>query len=312
MRFPTWKTAVKWLWLVTVAVFAVYYAQPRRDNLSQAIETLGWIPITFAFFMIIGAKLCLVVNMQMASSRFGICLFWWDSFCIYNQTQLAKYVPGSIWQFVGRIAILKSRGYDGRKIRDALMAEHFWVILVAALLALLSILTHPEAYAPLLVAAQTVLKKWLHVGSYEALLVVLMIVALSALVIVRWVDILRPLLRWLIELLPSWHGILLLLLAWSLFGASLWVTIEPFMLTAPPFVFMVGLYCLAYAIGFLFPFAPAGIGVREAALVLGMSIFVNTDIALLLAGINRGIYFLSELLLASIALLESWCKNDKI
>lgn len=311
MRFDAWKTALKWLWLVTIVVFAIYYGWPRRDNLSQAIETLGWTPITFAFFLIIGAKLCLVANMQMASSRFGIRLFWWDGFCIYNQTQLAKYVPGSIWQFVGRIAILRSRGYDGRTIRDALMAEHFWVLLVAGVLALLSMLTHPEAYAPLLLGAQSVVDRWLDVGSNEALLLVLMVVALSALAIVRWIDTLRSLLRWLVELLPSWQAIVPLLLAWSLFGASLWVTIEPFMQTAPPFVFTVGLYCLAYAIGFLVPFAPAGLGVREVVLVIGMSMFLDDDIAFLLAGVNRLVYFSVEAALVLVSFFIELIKGSK-
>ena len=70
----------------------------------------------------------------------------------------------------------------------------------------------------------------------------------------------------------------------------------------PPFAYILGSYCIAYVVGFFVPFAPAGLGVREATIVFAIAPFVGNEIAILLAGINRVLYFAVELLLAGISL----------
>lgn len=47
----------------------------------------------------------------------------------------------------------------------------------------------------------------------------------------------------------------------------------------PPIVSLIGIYATAWLIGFLVPGAPAGLGVREALLVLGLSPLVGADAA---------------------------------
>lgn len=299
-----WKTAAKWFWVLTVIIFVIYYAWPRREGFLEAVKTLGFVPVCFAFLLIVTAKLGLVENMQRACTRFGIHLGWWDCFRIYNHTQLAKYVPGSIWQFVGRIAIFNSRGYEGRTIRDALLAEHFWVILVAGALGIVPLLLGNNAYIDLIDQSGTWVEQWHTVGAWSgAFLVVASMVVVTA--TWRWINKVRALVRWFIGLMPSWRVVTILLLTWALFAASLWVTIQPFVEHLPPYVQIVGVCCLAYVIGFLAPFAPAGLGVREVVLVLGLSTWVNADIAFLLASVNRLVYFFAEIALASVGFAKN-------
>lgn len=306
MKSIAWKTAGKWLWVFAVIIFVIYYAWPKREGLLQAIETLGWVPVCFAFLLIVTGKLGLVENMRLACARFGIHFGWWDCFRIYNHTQLAKYVPGSIWQFIGRIAIFNSRGYEGRTIRDALVAEHFWVILVAGTLGILPLLMHNDAYIALINKSGTLVEQW-QVGVWSGVfLATASIVAVTA--IWRWISKVQALIRWVIGLMPSWRVVTILLLTWALFAASLWVTIQPFVEHLPPYAQIVGVYCLAYVIGFVVPFAPAGLGVREFVLVLGLSAWLNADIALLLAGVNRLVYFFAEIVLAAVGLVKNWSK----
>jgi uncharacterized membrane protein YbhN (UPF0104 family) len=307
LKAIAWKTVAKWLWVLAVIIFVIYYAGPRHEEILQAVEVLGWLPVFFAFFFIVIAKLGLVVNMRLACARFGIYLGWWDCFRIYNHTQLAKYIPGSIWQFVGRIAIFNSRGYEGRTIRDALVAEHFWVILVAGALGIVPLLLGNDAYINSINNSGTFAEQWPKFGVWGGVFFVTAII-LSVVTIWRWISKLQVLIRWFIGLMPSWRVVTILLLTWALFGASLWVTIQPFVEYLPPYAQIVGVYCLAYVIGFLIPFAPAGLGVRELVLVLGLSVWVNPDIALLLAGVNRLVYLVAEICLAAIGLIRSGLK----
>jgi uncharacterized membrane protein YbhN (UPF0104 family) len=132
------------------------------------------------------------------------------------------------------------------------------------------------------------------------------IVAVTA--ILLWISKVHALIRWFIRLIPSWRVVSILLLTWALFAASLWVTIQPFVEHLPPYAQIVGVYSLAYVIGFVVPFAPAGLGVRELVLVLGLSAWLNADIALLLAGVNRLVYFFAEIVLAAVGLVKNLTK----
>ena len=243
--------------------------------------------------------------MRLACFKFGIHLGWWDCFCIYNHTQLAKYVPGSIWQFVGRIGILINRGCEGRTIRDALVVEHFWVILVATILGFGMLLISDSSYLPLLDWIGALFEQWGKVIDFALVLAAIASI-IMLLIIWKFSSHASKLLQWSACLIPTWRIVLVLFITWMMFGASLWITTRPFLEHFPPFDYLVSVYCLAYLIGFLVPFAPAGIGVREVVLVLGLSTLVNSEVALLLSGANRLIYFFAELILATVGVVGNW------
>lgn len=94
------------------------------------------------------------------------------------------------------------------------------------------------------------------------------------------------------------------LVCWLSLAASFWLTLLPFTVDRllPPF-FVVGAYCLSWVVGFLVPFAPAGLGVRELVLTLAFAPFLDSQTVVLLAGINRLLYFLLEVLLAMASFL---------
>jgi uncharacterized membrane protein YbhN (UPF0104 family) len=77
------------------------------------------------------------------------------------------------------------------------------------------------------------------------------------------------------------------------------------------YIDIVGLYALAYAIGFLVPFAPAGIGIREAILVAGMSTLISTEEAIVLASLNRIIYIILEVGIVLILIQFKFYKYKK-
>jgi uncharacterized membrane protein YbhN (UPF0104 family) len=94
------------------------------------------------------------------------------------------------------------------------------------------------------------------------------------------------------------------LVTWGFFSASLWVTIKPFVEELPPYTYVAGIYCLAYIVGFLSPFAPAGIGVRELILIQGLSAFISIDLCILLSLVNRLVYLFAEIILAAMGIFN--------
>jgi len=283
-----WKTAVKWAWVLLVATFAGYYAVTRHELIQESLARLGWLPILGAALGIILAKLALVENMRLAARRTGERLPLSTCFCIYNLTQLAKYVPGSVWQFVSRIAILRGRGWSVSSIRDSILAEHAWVLATALVVGSLFVALSDSAW--LMREFGTAVPSFVWVLSGLAGLAVLVGARSSAG---------RRLLAWAWSLRPGGRAIGVLFAAWVFLGTAFWFTLVPFSAGPVPWAYFVGVYCLAYLVGFLVPFAPAGLGAREAVLVAGAGPLVGVELAIFLAAVNRILYVLMELGLAA-------------
>jgi hypothetical protein len=97
---------------------------------------------------------------------------------------------------------------------------------------------------------------------------------------------------------------------WICLGSSFWITLLPFTNQELSFIYIIGLYALSYALGFAVPFAPAGIGIREAILVTGLLPYLDSSISIVLATINRLLYIVSEIILVVISNWISTRDND--
>jgi hypothetical protein len=216
------------------------------------------------------------------------------SFVIYNITQLGKYIPGSIWQFVGKISMYKSAGLTNKTILDSILLETFWVVFSAFIVGLILIgITQHEILLTLIQKIPSVV------------LLALVIVA----VILMFIPQLRPYRDKLLDyrkrlsFTPPSFGTALFI--WLALGFSFWITLIPFSSAEIGLVYIIGLYALSYAIGFMVPFAPAGIGIRESILVLGLMPFLDINTSIILATLNRLFYIAIEIILAAAAVLTS-------
>lgn len=136
----SFKNLLKWLWSALVLFFAAYYLINNRETLQASLQYLSGQALMIALLALVVAKLLLTANMQFALQKAGYLASYRYCFYTYNLTQLAKYIPGSIWQFVGRVAMLKEKGVSAPHIRDSMLAEHLWVLASALLVGLIGIL----------------------------------------------------------------------------------------------------------------------------------------------------------------------------
>lgn len=290
MNIVVLKNITKWLWGGAVLGFVLFYIISKRALIVKTYSLLPYDTLLISALLIMSGKLCLVTTMSEAVRRFEMPLRWRDCFYIYNLTQLAKYIPGSIWQFVGRFSILHERGIVKHKIRDSMLAEHIWIISSASMLAGILSFKGVQGFIKTRLPAYSS-------GLMDDLgLVVLFLLASIAVIFIvlrsRWV------ICWVKRITPPLRVIPILVLTWVLLGSSLWVTLQPFVDIGPSVFYIIGVYCFAYVIGFFVPFAPAGIGVREGVLTFVLTPFIDADVAIVLAAVNRIIYFAIEILLA--------------
>lgn len=290
MSFARTKAIAKWAWTAAILGIVVWFCVTRWDTIEQTLATLPPSTLAAGTLFIVVAKLGLVLTMRTAASGAGLQLSLKDSYWIYNMTQLGKYVPGSIWQFVGRVVILKRRGSPGTQIRDAMLAEHGWVLSTALFLSTALILVaQPRFFLDWTSSMGISPWLWLSVACGTIL----------ALLGAGYAYFKSRLLRWLWRMRPPPAAVLVLALTWSMLGLSYWVPLAPFAEKPVPWHYAVGVYCFAYIAGFLVPFAPAGLGIRESILTFAMLPYLPIETSVLLASINRVLYFAAELIVVT-------------
>jgi hypothetical protein len=277
--------AAKWAWVICVLVAAgVIVARSWHDILAM-LRALSWWWLAASVALTAAAKLFLGENARIAATRCGIAIGYIDAFRLYNLSQLGKYLPGSIWQFVGRAAAYRNRGAGFGPIRDALLCESLWIVVGAA--AIGALLTGPGIVAILRGGLSTFVVWWLAGG----ISLLLLAVAVAAL----WKrDLLR---RYARLAMPPPRAIVVQAFIWALLGLAFWVLARACGLgVGAPFA--IGLFAAGYAVGFMVPIAPAGLGIRDAVLTVGLMPYVPAGEALAVTVMARMVYLFVDLVLA--------------
>ena len=282
-------TVSKWLWILAVVAFAAVFIYRKWDAVGGLLKELSLSSLLLALGSMAVAKIFLSLNMHFTLRYEDLRLPFWDTFRVYNQSQIAKYIPGGIWHFVGKAAMLKNRQLDFNQIKNVMFLELIW-ILGGSLVFGCIVLSFSAGSAFL----ASVFRDRIMPGL--SLLVPLMIA----------VAVILSLRQGISERLRYWVSQYKLHLLLVLNSAFLWIFIglSFYMLCVPynhearlSFNYLAGLYSIAYLIGFIFPLAPAGIGLRESVLVFGLGGILDLDTAIVIAGVNRLIFVVVELIL---------------
>jgi len=176
---------------------------------------------------------------------------------IFLQAQLAKYIPGSVWQYAGRATL--ARGY-GVPLRVAARSLTFEVV---------------GAVCGAAVFTALLLGWW----ALPAMLVLLVVPVLAS----RKES--RAGVRASVRATALYGGV------WALMGTSFWMTAHAFVGTSvrEADVF-AGAFACAWLVGFVAVYAPGGLGVREAMLVVLLRGKLGTADAFIVAAASRAVF----------------------
>jgi len=185
---------------------------------------------------------------------------------IWSTSELARYLPGVIWQVVGRVFLCKPYGVPGTVCSTSQVLELTIFVLANAVVSL--------ACLPWFAGRMDAQAQWLLWGA--AGMAPLLLLLIHPRIFYGLMDqIMRlikkpPLARRLPgQLLAGLLGWNILALLWQ--GVAIWLLMgQPNALHLPfdRIGLLMGAYCLAWCAGFLAFWAPGGIGMREWVLVL--------------------------------------------
>ena len=291
---------VQWAGLAVLLLFVGLYLSRQWDEIRQVSLTIHWPGLVVSQLVLtVGLGLLPLgswVTLDDLGARLPAVTVWH----VFFVSNLAKYLPGSIWALPSRAVLYTRHGIS--KTRSG--AELFWEVLVmsasAAFVSLLALrLLIRYVSAELMAAA---------VGA--ALLVGL----LGALPPVRRFAR-RQFLRFDATLSPG--GLLrtfaVYALSWVIMGIAFAGMVASIM---PAFNWawtpeLVGLFTGSWLVGFLAIFAPGGIGVRDLLLALGLSAYLHDPLPTVAAVIARVMWTLAELLGLGLVSLLRWSSQRR-
>jgi uncharacterized membrane protein YbhN (UPF0104 family) len=228
---------------------------------------------------------------------------------IWFLANLARYVPGNVWSFVGAVELARREG-----------AQRRTTLAVMALTQALSV------GLALLLGLPVLLAEWARLGR-PALLGLALVAGAALLLVVLWRPLERRLRRRAPELglvldrllrrgegdggvdapvLPARAAVAGLAggyaLYWVLTGLAFALLVRSiFALAASAVPLAVAGYAAGYAVGFLSLLTPAGLGVREGVLALALAPVMPAGPALVVALVSRLWMMVFELLGAAVA-----------
>jgi glycosyltransferase 2 family protein len=210
---------------------------------------------------------------------------------VFFVAQLGKYLPGGIWNLVAQVGMARDLKVPARQAATATFLSIALSIIAALILAGVTL---PFAVPGLLAAY------------WWAFLAVPVLVALLLPRSVAWwsATAFRILRRPVTPVHLPWGVLLrttaLLTLSWALLGLHLGVLVQGLPgAGGSQWLMSIGLFALAWVAGFLVVVAPAGAGVREAALVLGFAAVLPAGAVLTVAVLSRLLFVVSDVLLAA-------------
>lgn len=253
--------AVRIGFLVVALLGAAWAIVSQWDSISSALVQLPW------YVVVIGVVIAIVyVYITMLSWRevlvdLGSHLSVADAGRLFFISQLGKYVPGGVWNYLAVVEMGADHEIPRRRSLSAMVVSVLISIVTAGLLALPGIaftgVFNPEQRVWFLVLIPVV-----------ACLLVPRV--LNSLISVALRIAKRPQLEQPLTIRGVLRSSAWALVGWLLAGTLVWLlsihlgmpaTFESFLLAA-------GGYSLSWALGFIVFFMPAGLGVREVVLAV--------------------------------------------
>jgi len=292
-----------------VLILALFVYQVKKNWADLTVYTFQLNPwlLALAFFGFMLQELSYGLIWRAVLARLDAHLGLRTCLRIYLASEFVRYIPGNVWHVLTRILWVSRYGVS-RPVAFASMAIELITKLAAGVLVFSVSLLFWQDFGK--------------IGSLlrGSLLDILGIVSIIALFIGLHPRILNGVLNWAlrrmkrepIQLTLQYSDILFITLAWCVSwivaGTAFYVLLLALWPVAPlvAWPICIGIYAIAWDIGFVSFITPSGLGIREAAIValFALAFPLPTGLASIMALISRLVSTLAEAVCVSIAYLS--------
>lgn len=291
------RTLVRGGLVALALLFLVLALRGQADEIADGLRRLSVATLLLSFLAIVAGLLASALSWRAILTGLGSPLPVAVAGRVFLLGQLGKYLPGSLWPVLAQAELGRDHGVP--RARSAVAAVGVLVVglVVGTVLGV----------GCLALSATGAIREYWYVG----LVPVAGLVVLAPPVLRRLLGLAFRLTRRPATDTTVSGGALLVAALWSLvqwlcFGLQAWLLArglggghDRLLLLA------VGAYALAWVVGFLIIFVPAGAGAREAALVLVLGPALGRGDALALALVSRVLMVVGDLVVVGLAVVSA-------
>ena len=276
-------------------IYVVFVGYQNWIDLREVVNTEGLLFVILIGSGLYGLNLFLLpFAWQKVIKIIGENLSYALSAKIYGQSQIAKYLPGNLFHYLGRHLLGRQAGLSNSIIVSSIIIETLLITITAIFLGSITVYFYG----------------WLDVINFYRLAVFLVVLGVFCFCLYH-ICISHKFKKWLFiqnwfesinmvfnrrAILPLVSLIVYYVLFFAVIGLILWLMASHFWrLDIIPLIF-VGAYSISWVMGFITPGAPGGVGVREALLIIILSPYMLETYALTLALVLRVITVLGDIL----------------
>lgn len=278
------------------AAFLFFALRGQRHEIGSALDRLSWQACAGAVIALVLGLVAVFLAWRVVLTSLGSHLGTRDAAQIYFLGQLGKYLPGSVWPVVAQMEMGAAH--------EVPRASMFWATTVAIVVGIVSGAVVGVLAVPSLLSQSGN-------GYLLALIAIpLGLVLLHPRVLNRLVAIaLRIFRREPLEHQITRRAVIqcfgFYVIAWLLQGLQIFLLAHSIGGDAGSLLFLsIGAYAIAFVCGFLFIVAPAGLGVREAVLILCLGTVLSTSSATAVALVSRLLVTLADAIVGGLALVS--------
>jgi len=217
---------------------------------------------------------------------------------LWEISELRRFVPGNIWSFLGRVTLFSNIGIPTKTIAKGLIIETQSFLLSCFIISTLRV--GHVFFVPLILII---------------LLATILFINNSLLTKYLKGKLLSKAILFFPNFSPKVNAFLLLLsiLYMFLFGLGTYLTITSVVFISPEFfISLSGLFVFSLLVGYLSIITPMGLGVRESAMIVGLSQFIPLGTAAITSIFARVVLIISELLFLLFAYLWKKTKSKLV
>jgi hypothetical protein len=291
------RSLVQVVWIGVVVAFVARFLWTHWQSFADVRITisLDWILAVFLLEMFRRFLGALRWSTIITSGRSTTWADYRRHLQIFFLSNLAAYIPGTMWYMAVRVKMHADDGQSAVKTSAGLFYEMvllLWSGAVVGAWGAAEFLQLPQGVAWIVTAG---------LAAASVLLVHPRILRFTSQALQRFLR--RP--RTELSVTYGWglRVLVLSLSVWLISGVSLWCLLRglqphPASLSMP---FLISLFAFAWVAGFLAPWAPSGLGIRDGILLWGLSTHVPVPVAFVAAVGSRVIIAAQDVVWAGLA-----------
>src|SRR6266849_3734017 len=311
MQRPALKKFAKRLLQIglPVVILALFLYQVKNDWNQLTAHSFQWNPwlLVLAFLGFVLQELSYGLIWRAVLMRLGSRLDLRASLRIYLASEFVRYIPGNVWHVLTRILWVSKYGVSRPIAFASMTIELITKLAAGALVFAASLLFWRDLGA-------------INQASTGMLIVVVGVATMLGLLVVLYPPVLNALLNFALRLLKRepvvltlrYSDILLITLAWCVSwlvaGGAFYVLLLALWPATPlaALPICIGIYAIAWDVGFVSFFTPSGLGFREATIIglFALALPLPVGLGTIIAFLSRLVSTMAELLCVSIAYLS--------